>query len=307
MPAVWGKLNFNSKPPFNVVICIAYFPRYNFIRHVPNAVNSTDLEFTVSISMPGKTTQEYRTFIRPLLVRLNEVGVSVPLPASLKVKRYIHYHPTDNPYTSAHYIRSSPNSHLKSRALGDVTGNTLIASRFFARRNFNTSSALEEMHLAIRDMIDSSAGGYTFHGMNYAPTLAVSGNPDNAVNPAFRTTLMHAQAYEGDAWWDTTAPVRPIAEQKRRHDRLQSYMDKWKDITPGSGSYMNEGDNQEPDWKAAFYGKNYPRLRAIKAQRDPRDVFWAISAVGSDEWELRGSSGGGRDGVFTQDGRLCRA
>jgi hypothetical protein len=155
-------------------------------------------------------------------------------------------------------------------------------------------------------MVDVDKGGYTFHGMNYGPSLNVSGNPNNAVNPAFRRTLMHAQAYEADAWWDTTSAQKSIAEQKARHDRLQSYMDKWKAITPRGGSYHNEGDSQEPDWKQAFYGSHYPKLANIKRKWDPLGVFWAISAVRSDEWEVRGSSGGGRKGVFTQDGRLCR-
>jgi hypothetical protein len=295
---------------FGPQICDAGGLGYNFIRHERNG-NSTGLTFTTSISIPERTTAEYRDFIRPLLQKLNELGIGIPLPAASQVKRFDNFYAHDNVYTAHHDfekrngIPSTP-SHQR-RQLGELVGNTLIASRFFARKNFANADSLEEAHLAIREMVDVDKGGYTFHGMNYAPTLNVSGNPKNAVNPAFRTTVLHAQAYEGDAHWDNTAPQRTFAEQKRRHDRLQSYMDKWKDITRGGGSYMNEGDCQEPDWKQAFYGLNYPRLRVIKEEWDPWSVFWAISAVGSDGWELRGSIGGGRDGVFTQDGRLCRA
>jgi len=284
---------------------------YNFIRHVRSG-NATGLEYTTSISLPGKTAAEARAFVRPHLEELNELGVPVPIPSAQAIKRSDRFDAHDSPFYDAsaiaqrHTEKENTAAPLTSRALGDTVGNTLIASRLFERHNWASSSSLEKMHLAIREMVDADKGGYTFHGMNYGPSLAVAGNPDNAVNPAFRRTLMHAQAYEADAWWDTTSAQKSVAEQKARHDRLQSYMERWKAVTPGGGSYHNEGDSQEPDWKQAFYGANYGRLLGIKREWDPEGVFWAISAVGSDAWEVRGSSGGGRKGVFTQDGRLCR-
>lgn len=248
--------------------------------------------------------------MRPHLEELNELGIPVPVPSALAVRSYENFDIDDNPFNEINDIakRDTQDSVFphSTRAIGDMVGNTLIASRLFERRNWETPARLEEMHLAIREMVDADKGGYTFHGMNYGPSLDVAGNPDNAVNPAFRRTLMHAQAYEADAWWDTTSPQKSIAEQKRRHDRLQGYMDLWKAVTPGGGSYHNEGDSQERDWKQAFYGANYGRLEGVKRRWDPEGVFWAVSTVGSDKWELRGSSGGGREGVFTQDGRLCR-
>lgn len=68
---------------------------------------------------------------------------------------------------------------------------------------------------------------------------------------------------------------------------------------------MNEGDMQEREWKESFFGANYERLKEVKEKWDPAGVFWALGAVGSDEWEVEGS-GGGREGIYTQDGRLCR-
>jgi hypothetical protein len=142
--------------------------------------------------------------------------------------------------------------------------------------------------------------------MNYAPTLSVSGNPNNAVNPAFRTTVLHAQAYEPNAHWDGQAPILSHEALTERHERLQAYMQVWRDVTVGSGSYINEGDAQDWEWKEAFFGSNYDKLAIVKKKYDPEGLFWAIGGVGSDEWEIRDVDGKKREGIVTQDGRLCK-
>ncbi|KAF2472977.1 FAD-binding domain-containing protein [Lindgomyces ingoldianus] len=267
-----------------IALCDAGGLGYNFIRHTHSA-NTTGLTFTTSISLPNHTIPQYRQFIRPLIQKLNTIGIPLPLPP---IQRFNNY-----------YTRDIPNA-----VSGDTVGNTRFASRFFLRSNYDTHSALEEMHAAIRDFVEG--GGYTLHGINYSPTLEVAGNPDNAVHPAFRETIMHAEGFDSSAWWDGKTPIASISSQKSQHDRLQSYMQKWRDITPGSGSYINEGDAQEPEWKDAFFGSNYERLAAVKRRWDRWGLFYTVSGVGSDEWEVKGSSGGGREGVLTQDGRLCR-
>jgi len=44
-----------------------------------------------------------------------------------------------------------------------------------------------------------------------------------------------------------------------------------------------QADFRQPDWKSAFYGENYKSLSQIKAKYDPHSVFYALTAVGSDE------------------------
>lgn len=65
-------------------------------------------------------------------------------------------------------------------------------------------------------------------------------------------------------------------------------------LTPGGGAYLNEGDFQQPNWQQTFYGGGYGRLRDIKGSYDPNNVFYAVTAVGSEDWELQ------------PDGRLCK-
>ena len=77
-------------------------------------------------------------------------------------------------------------------------------------------------------------------------------------------------------------------------NKMTGYVEQLKSITPGSGCYINEGDFLDPEWKTTFYGPNYNRLRSIKAKYDPDDAFYAVTAVGADEWTLG------------EGGRLCR-
>lgn len=53
-------------------------------------------------------------------------------------------------------------------------------------------------------------------------------------------------------------------------------------------------DIDEPDWQYAAFGKNYPRLKAIKDEYDPEGVLWCAHCVGSESWEE------------DEEGNLCR-
>jgi Berberine and berberine like len=150
---------------------------------------------------------------------------------------------------------------------------------------------------AIRAIVE--AGGYTFHGIHMKPTAAVAGLPDfgnNGVNPAFRKTIMHADIWESLSW--TGASVQ---ELKQSHVRFNGYMDRIREATPGAGSYINEADVQEPNWQQSFFGDKYQILLDVKQSRDPWELFWAPTTVGSEGWEVITA-----DGLPTQNGMLCR-
>ncbi len=146
---------------------------------------------------------------------------------------------------------------------------------------------------AIRNVVE---GGYTFHGLNMAPTEAAGGNPSaSGVNPAWRTVVMHADIF------DTANMTAPAAEVKATHARLDQYMAPIRAATAtGGGSYINEADVQEPDWQQSFFGDNYPQLLEIKKARDPWGVFWAPTTPGSEDWAVVTA-----DGLPTQNGKLC--
>ena len=55
-------------------------------------------------------------------------------------------------------------------------------------------------------------------------------------------------------------------------------------MLPNPGSYVSESDFFEKDWQHAFWGENYPRLRAVKAKYDPDGLFFVHHGVGTEEW-----------------------
>ncbi|KAK2741352.1 hypothetical protein FQN57_005636 [Myotisia sp. PD_48] len=49
-----------------------------------------------------------------------------------------------------------------------------------------------------------------------------------------------------------------------------------------TGTYVNEANPYEPDWKNAFWGKKYDRLLSIKRRIDPKNLFVCNRCVGTD-------------------------
>ena len=55
-----------------------------------------------------------------------------------------------------------------------------------------------------------------------------------------------------------------------------------------SGSYSNEADVLEPNFRVTFFGRNYLRLEKIKSSYDPNDLFIVPVGVRSEFWDSEG-------------------
>lgn len=101
------------------------------------------------------------------------------------------------------------------------------------------------------------------------------GGPDGlntGVNPAWRDALWEVVVVTS---WNNHAPAaakKAIARAAHEAgDRLRGY---------GTGTYHNEADADEEDWKKAFFGSNYDRLLSIKQRIDPDHMFLNYKGVG---------------------------
>lgn len=56
-----------------------------------------------------------------------------------------------------------------------------------------------------------------------------------------------------------------------------------KIVGKNGGTYINEANPYEPNWKEVFWGKaNYARLEKIKRRIDPRNLMVCNRCVGTD-------------------------
>lgn len=165
------------------------------------------------------------------------------------------------------------------------------SARLIPKENWATEEKLNATLALWKEFAE--AGRYIIAFHISAPLQ--SGNSLNAVNPAWRNAYCHT--IFAQQWGNATRPeIKAIWD-----DFSNVQMQKWRDITPGSGAYLNEGDRNEPGWQQAFYGSNYAKLLSIKKTVDPNDVFWAATAVGSEGWTVKSV-----DGLPNENGRLCR-
>jgi FAD/FMN-containing dehydrogenase len=78
------------------------------------------------------------------------------------------------------------------------------------------------------------------------------------------------------------------AEAQRNKANVHKAMAEVMRIAPGAGAYISETDYFRTDWREAFWGPNYPRLKAIKRRYDPDGFFIVHHGVGSEDWSPDG-------------------
>lgn len=221
------------------------------------------------LTFPGKSQTDVQQLLQPLSQWLNARNITY----SLNV--------TETSGLLQHVGSVEPLPYGEDAA-GQVTGGRFIPRQILEN---NRSSIMSAARSVLQDPDFRILGT----GMNAA--TQVSGLPagDNAVLPVWREAIL---GYEVTAGWNYTAPfaVNALLQQRMTNEAIPAL----ERVTPGSGTYLNEANFQQPEWQEAFYGSNYGRLREIKKRYDPESLFYAMTAVGSEVWTV------------ADDGRLCR-
>ncbi|KAK0710445.1 hypothetical protein B0T21DRAFT_427672 [Apiosordaria backusii] len=241
-------------------------------------LGNNSFAFTSNQIIPNITAADAIAALQPLYTQLNALSIPVSLPSASQIALTL--------YAGNGQRTGSSNP-----------TNTRYRSRLFPRKNFVNENLWNKTFAAIRAGVEE--GGLVFHGWGYAPTCKVAGYPgceNSAVHPAWRETVLPGALMEVVPAGLTTA------QAKARDEHSYKYTDVFKQLTPGAGSYMNEGDPAEKNWQDSFFGKNYAKLLKIKKKRDPWGLFWAQTTVGSEEWRVVTADGY----PAGQNGRLCR-
>ena len=127
-------------------------------------------------------------------------------------------------------------------------------------------------------------------GLAGAPAEEVAAARDTATNPAAADAFALAiSASEAPPSFPGIPGHEPdIALAKRNAGNINAAMNELRKLVPNHGSYVSESNYFEPDWRSAFWGANYPRLRQVKDKYDPDGLFFVHHGVGSEDWSPDG-------------------
>lgn len=225
---------------------------------------------------PGLSKAQLQTLVAPMFAQWKAIGVVVT--------------PVYTEYTNFYdaWSNNFPVEPWGSNAIRQ-------ASRLFPKSTWQSQSALNTTFAAIQSVVED--GGYVI-AFNIDPA-ANGKNPDNGVNPAWRNTQLHLIVAN---FWN---PADTAASIKVASDKLTyTWMKKLQDVSPGAGAYMSEADYIEPNYQQSFYGSKYAKLLSIKKKYDPSSLFYAHTAVGSEEWKMSAMIMGN---LPSQNSKLCKA
>lgn len=169
----------------------------------------------------------------------------------------------------------------------DTPGDTLLlTSRMMERRSVQD-------YAGVRRAVEAMSGKPEEHAMNLV--MLVSGgrvsedDASSGLNPAWRTAPMVLTTGRRVARTATAAERKAVADDVTFVKGAAA-----RELAPGTGGYMNEGDGNDPDYVEAFYGDAYDGHLEAKRTYDPERVFYCPTCVGADEF------------VDRPDGALCR-
>ncbi|KAF2876295.1 hypothetical protein BDV95DRAFT_625581 [Massariosphaeria phaeospora] len=264
---------FESFPTFTDAGTYSFFFIFN-----TNGQLTLDMK---SFFAPGHTKESYNKLTKPFFDTAKELGIPFKTPQNST------YYPT---FFSAYWDAWGKTPF----PLGTAT--SLPGNRLIPKSHWTEPAKFEKMFSTLKAHVENGRHFGVYHQSPQNPQKV-----DNAVSSAWR----NAQAFfiTSSPVFAANADAATIASANKvlNEDILQP----WRDITPASefgGSYLNEAAVEEPKWQEDFYGTQYSKLLSIKKKYDPRGLFYATTAVGSEEWEVRDVE----LGVQTQNGKLCR-
>jgi FAD/FMN-containing dehydrogenase len=127
-------------------------------------------------------------------------------------------------------------------------------------------------------------------GLAGATPEAIATARETATNPAVLDAfvLVIIADGEGPAYPGMPrSPIDRVAAQKDANS-IAAAAQELRRLVPGAGSYVSESNYFNPRWQDAYWGRNYRRLRAVKAKYDPDGLFFGHNGVGSEEWSVDG-------------------
>ena len=127
-------------------------------------------------------------------------------------------------------------------------------------------------------------------GLAGAPPEALAATRQTAMNPAVLDafTLALIADGEGPAYPSLPRPDVDWASARADAHAIDRAAAELSKLVRNPGSYVSESNYFNHSWQDAYWGRNYPRLRAIKNKYDPDGLFFVHHGVGSEDWSADG-------------------
>ena len=121
------------------------------------------------------------------------------------------------------------------------------------------------------------------------PTL-IAATLDTATNPAVTEAFALAIIADGQKGAYPGEPRAAVDLEAARKDAraIDLAAAELRKIAPNAGSYVSESNFFNRNWQRDYWGKNYPKVAAIKEKYDPDGLFFVHHGVGSEEWSADG-------------------
>jgi FAD/FMN-containing dehydrogenase len=139
----------------------------------------------------------------------------------------------------------------------------------------------------------SRQAGFALHfnkGLAGAPPEALARVRDTATNPEVMHAFALAIVANGGppAYPGLPGAAPDLVSAHRNAAKVAAAAAALRGVAPGAGSYVSESNYFNVDWRNAYWGSNYPKLRTVKARYDPGGLFTVHHGVGSDDWSPDG-------------------
>jgi FAD/FMN-containing dehydrogenase len=127
-------------------------------------------------------------------------------------------------------------------------------------------------------------------GLAGAPDEAIAAARDTATHPGMTEAFALAIISGGEPprFAGLPRPALDVAAARRDAGAIDAAAAHLRRVAPDAGSYVSESNYFNARWQEAFWGPNYPRLRAVKAKYDPDGLFFVRHGVGSEAWSADG-------------------
>ncbi|MFC6839866.1 FAD-binding protein [Xanthomonas theicola] len=118
-------------------------------------------------------------------------------------------------------------------------------------------------------------------GLAGAPPEAIAASRDTATNPQMLSAFALAIIASST---DAAYPGQPLPVDKDARSRaaaIASAIRELRKVAPDAGTYVNECDFHQENWRQAFWGAHAARLEAIKRRYDDQHLFTVHHGIGS--------------------------